>query len=82
MFHHFPEELERQDYLVNALEIKYQEGPAITYLKSAQQAAFVLRSENDPPPAESDKGSPYLSSVSRHWLSNTHNYRPKRTCKE
>jgi hypothetical protein len=32
MFHHFPEELGQQDYLVRALEINYEEGPAITYL--------------------------------------------------
>jgi hypothetical protein len=63
MFHHFPDEKElgQQDYLVKALEIEYEEGSAITYMKSARQASFVLRSANDPPPVESDKGSPYFA---------------------
>jgi RHS repeat-associated protein len=62
MFHHFPdpEELGQQDYLVKALEIEYQEGHAITYIKSFRRAGYVLRGANDPPSSDSEKGSPYF----------------------
>jgi hypothetical protein len=63
MFHHFPEELGQQDYLVKALEIEYDKGLVMTYLKHVQQAAFVLYSTNNPPLTESDKG--YLYFVKR-----------------
>lgn len=59
MFHHFVEELGKEDYLVKALECKYEEGKAMTYLKSAQQAGFMLRTTSDPLPADEDKGSLY-----------------------
>jgi RHS repeat-associated protein len=47
MFHHF-DELDKNDYLTKALELRYDKGPAITYLSSASLAGFVLRKSDDP----------------------------------
>jgi len=40
MFHHFPDELGVDDYLVRATEFKYQEGPIASFITSVTQSGF------------------------------------------
>ncbi|KAJ0417373.1 virulence plasmid 65kDa B protein-domain-containing protein [Aspergillus carlsbadensis] len=42
MFHHFPEELGRPEYLVGATELKYDEGFSMTFLKSVQYFGYLV----------------------------------------
>jgi RHS repeat-associated protein len=42
MFHHFPKELERQDYLVRSTEFGYSQGPIGSFITSVLQSGFVL----------------------------------------
>lgn len=52
MFHHFPDELGRQDYLVSATELEYFEDPTITFLRSIRHAGYVLSDGKDSHPTE------------------------------
>jgi hypothetical protein len=42
MFHHFHDQLARDDYLVSSTNLQYDETPAITYLTSATHVGYVL----------------------------------------
>lgn len=47
MFHHFPEELGIDDYLVGSTEFTYDEGSVLTYLTAATQSGYVRDGESD-----------------------------------
>lgn len=58
MFHHFPDKLGMNDYLVRSLGFEYDEQPAITYLEKAALTGFIwnddgtLSSQQSFPPVE------------------------------
>lgn len=43
MFHHFPDELEVQDYLVRSTEFRHEPNPILTYLNGATHAGYVIQ---------------------------------------
>lgn len=43
MFHHFPEELGTDDYLVRATEFKYAESPLASFINEVTQSGYVRR---------------------------------------
>ncbi|MBN1129666.1 MAG: VCBS repeat-containing protein, partial [Chitinispirillaceae bacterium] len=43
MFHHFPEELGIDDYLVRSTEIEYLPGPVASYVKSITQSGYTFK---------------------------------------
>ncbi|MCU0643565.1 MAG: toxin, partial [bacterium] len=47
MFHHFPDELEIDPYLVRATKFEYQENLILTYLTSAKQIGYLWDSETN-----------------------------------
>jgi RHS repeat-associated protein len=49
MFHHFPDELGVEDYLVRSTDIEYNEGPVATFVSSVTQSGYVLRSDASHP---------------------------------
>jgi RHS repeat-associated protein len=46
MFHHFPKELGRPDYLVGATELRYEESFSMTFLNSVQYFGYVMDAES------------------------------------
>ncbi|KAL2784829.1 hypothetical protein BJX66DRAFT_343659 [Aspergillus keveii] len=46
MFHHFPEELGRPEYLVGATELEYGENSSMTFLKNVQYFGYVVDEES------------------------------------
>lgn len=46
MFHHFPDELAVQDYLVRSTEFQYSESPSVSFITSVSQSAYKLTEEN------------------------------------
>lgn len=47
MFHHFPEELDREDYLVRSTEFTYRQTPVASFIDSMTQSGYVLRGEEE-----------------------------------
>jgi hypothetical protein len=47
MFHHFPAELQIQDYLVTSTSLQYEESPTLTYLTSATHIGYLLNDGQD-----------------------------------
>ena len=45
MFHHFPDELGTQDYLVRATEFSYDETPVASFITGVTQSGFVRQGE-------------------------------------
>ncbi len=45
MFHHFPDELDTDDYLVRATEFSYNESPIASFITGVTQSGYVLRSD-------------------------------------
>jgi len=46
MFHHFPDELGTNDYLVRATEFTYNQTPIASFITKATQASYARRSDN------------------------------------
>ena len=57
MFHHFPDQLGRDDTLVRSLDLTYDENPTASCLTRVTEFGHVLR----PPPADADR---YLTAAS------------------
>jgi hypothetical protein len=45
MFHHFPEKLGQQDYLVKSTDFEYEQTSSFTYLKSVKHVGYVFDGE-------------------------------------
>src|SRR5437868_5637523 len=45
MFHHFPQELGADDYLVRSTEFVYDEGPVASFITSVTQSGYVRRDD-------------------------------------
>ena len=48
MFHHFPQELGIDDYLVRSTDFRYRQTPVATFLTAVDQSGYVLRPEFAP----------------------------------
>ncbi len=47
MFHHFPDELAVDPYLVKSTDFQYEESPVVTYLFSVKQSGYTWDEENE-----------------------------------
>ncbi len=47
MFHHFPDELPVDPYLVKSTDFQYEESPVVTYLFSVKQYGYLWDEENE-----------------------------------
>lgn len=46
MFHHFPKELEVQDYLVRSTDFTYEESPIASFITKIHQSGYVLKKDS------------------------------------
>jgi RHS repeat-associated protein len=46
MFHHFPDELGREDYLVRSTELTYEDSPIASFITAVTQSGYVHQPDN------------------------------------
>ncbi|KAM5351192.1 hypothetical protein ACJ41O_003915 [Fusarium nematophilum] len=73
MFHHFPDELGRSDYLVSSTEVEYHQSPAGSFVKSLTASAHTASSQTyrEPPCEYKYSTMPTISSLAPKAMTGT-----------